>query len=342
MLCCYSACTVDVCTSASPIEHARCTHSLNNSKKQWQQTLANACAVIHSHSFGSKERSVRMGRRSTGGICNWVAGLPCWPFSFKQPTLADTKICDPQLASHTMSHCLMPAACATTLCETVHSSTLPTNRFLAALCSHMPQYYSIQQQMVVPRQKYYLEPSVTTHPSFAQTALVCMALHTAILPARRGNPGCRQTPRSLETPPSTPRYDKCRDHGAPLHALGTRTAGCCCVMQWMLPPPSSTSRVGTETTLRSGKASCSTLCALRAAPPAAGTRARPCNAARRAARAPSAAVGTHARPHGCNPAAPAQALASAPYNRARQGPLHARGRARTARRPPRPRRRTRA
>jgi len=174
-----------------------------------------------------------MGRRSTGGICNWVAGLPCWPFSFKQPTLADTKICDPQLASHTMSHCLMPAACATTLCETVHSSTLPTNRFLAALCSHMPQYYSIQQQMVVPRQKYYLEPSVTTHPSFAQTALVCMALHTARLPARRGNPGCRQTPRSLETPPSTPRYDKCRDHGAPLHALGTRTAGCCCVMQWM-------------------------------------------------------------------------------------------------------------
>ena len=31
-----------------------------------------------------------------------------------------------------------------------------------------------------------------------------------------------------------------------------RRRGTCCVMQWMLPPPSSTSRVGTPTTSRSG------------------------------------------------------------------------------------------
>ena len=39
-------------------------------------------------------------------------------------------------------------------------------------------------------------------------------------------------------------------------------AGCCWVMQWMLPPPSTISRVGTATTRRPGKASASACCAL--------------------------------------------------------------------------------
>lgn len=46
------------------------------------------------------------------------------------------------------------------------------------------------------------------------------------------------------------------------HAAG-RPAGCCCVMQCTLPPPRRMSRVGTCTTLRSGKAASITAFALR-------------------------------------------------------------------------------
>src|SRR4029450_4129584 len=59
-----------------------------------------------------------------------------------------------------------------------------------------------------------------------------------------------RTVRVGEVPGSNP--------GAPISAGGSavsarQTAGTCCVMQWMFPPPRGISRAGTPTTSRSGK-----------------------------------------------------------------------------------------
>ncbi len=52
---------------------------------------------------------------------------------------------------------------------------------------------------------------------------------------------------------------------ANLRQAVTETAGCCWVMQWMLPPPSRISLVDTPTTLRSGNVSLNTSSALQTA-----------------------------------------------------------------------------